>query len=508
LWEEIMKLQHLVLAAALLALPAAAAEKKGKQPAKGVDPTEAALAKADERLQAGDVDGAIGALKQATEKEGAPAILSLRLAALHDGKLEAEPALELLRAVAAKESGAVKGEAAGRQAVIEGGWGTGDPAATAEAAIAADPEGLWPTIALASVRAKEGRGDEALALAQKALAADGGAPSQAALGLAQEARADNGAAESAFRAALGAQPMNLTAKLGLARVLRKTGRAGEAADVLKAIIDAAPGALPAYKESVLVKITLNQAERALEDAQIAGALAPDDPEAQGLIQKAQVAKALALLRQNQPELAIEDLTQLSQQTPSSAEIRIGLGRAYLAKRQADQALAELKKAIELAPKSAEANYYAGQALHVFKGDAAGAVPFYEKAVALDPANTDYRIQLGAALTDPKVAQLDRAVSELTTAAAGAGAQRADCWIYLGGAHLAAKRYTEAVAALEKGLALAPDEVTGNAYLAWAYFGLKDVAKFKAQGARARTLGYKDPTFLKNLTEVERVPKIR
>jgi tetratricopeptide (TPR) repeat protein len=503
-----MKLQHLVLAV-LLALPAAAADKaKGKPPAKGVDPTEAALAKVDERVQAGDVDGAIGVLKQATEKDGAPAVLFLRLARLYDDKLEAELAIEILRALAAKESGAVKGEAAGRQAVIEGAWGTGDPVAAAEAAFLADPEGVWPTIALASVRARQGKGDEGLALAQKALAADGGAAAQAALGLAQEARADNGAAENAFRSALSAQQKNLTAQLGLARILRKTGRASEAADVLKAIIDAAPAALPAYKESVLVKITLNQAERALEDAQIAGALAPEDTEAQGLIQKAQVAKALTLLRQNQPDLALEDLTQLSQQSPSSADVRIGLGRTYLAKRQADQALVELRKAIELDPRSAEASYYAGQALHVFKGDAVGAVAFYEKAVALDPTSTEYRIQLGAALTDPKVAQLDRAVSELTTAAAGGGAQRADCWIYLGGAHLAAKRYTEAVAALEKGLALAPDEVMGNAYMAWAYLGLKDAAKFKAQGARARSLGYKDPTFLKNLADVEKGLKIR
>ncbi len=504
-----MKFQHLVLAV-LIALPAAAADKsKGKAPAKGADPTEAALAKVDERLQTGDVDGAITVLKQATEKEGAPAVLSLRLAQLHDDKLEAEPALEVLKAVAAKEAGAIKGEAAGRQAVIENAWGIGDPAVAAEAAAAADPDGLWPTIALASARAKQGRGDEALMLAQKAVAADaGGAAAQAALGLAHEVRADDSAAEGAFRAALGLQPKNLTAGLGLARVLRRTGRAAEAATIVKGIVDAAPGAVPAYKESVKIKIALNQPDQAFEDAQIAGALAPEDAEAQALIQKAQVAKALGFLARNEPELALEDLTALSQQNPTSAVIRIGLGRAYLAKRQADPALVELKKAIELDPQSAEANYFAGQALHVFKADAAGAVGFYERAVALDPANTDYRIQLGAALTDPKVAQLDRAVKELTAAATGGGAKRADCWIYLGGAHLAAKRYADAATALEKGLALQPDEVTGNAYLAWAFLGLKDAEKFKAQGAKARALGYKDPTFLKNLADVEKGIKIR
>jgi len=93
--------------------------------------------------------------------------------------------------------------------------------------------------------------------------------------------------------------------------------------------------------------------------------------------------------------------------------------------------------------------------------------------------------LGAALTDPKVAQFDRAVTRADDRSRRAVCPASRRWIYLGGAHAHLRQALHGGrgSAREWGWALAPDEVTGNAYLAWAYFGLKDVAKLKAQGAR-------------------------
>ena len=57
-------------------------------------------------------------------------------------------------------------------------------------------------------------------------------------------------------------------------------------------------------------------------------------------------------------------------------------------------------------------------------------------------------------------------------------------------------------ALEKALAAKPDNAEAEAYLAWSYFGLKDAEGFKAHGAKARSLGWKDPALFDRLAKVE------
>src|SRR6185436_20841538 len=94
-----------------------------------------------------------------------------------------------------------------------------DAVATAEAAMAADASGPWPLLALSRARSLQGKGDEALALAQQAKAASAGTPALVAVGFAQEARGDLVAAEAAYRAALAAPDAPPCATVGLARVL-------------------------------------------------------------------------------------------------------------------------------------------------------------------------------------------------------------------------------------------------------------------------------------------------
>ena len=141
-----------------------------------------------------------------------------------------------------------------------------------------------------------------------------------------------------------------------------------------------------------------------------------------------------------------------------------------------------------------------------KRDAAGAVPAYEKALAAAPGNLDYRTALGAALLEAK--EYDRAVAELGKATGSPEYKKADAWLYTGAAHLAAKRYKDAIAALEKAGSIAPDNVQVESYLAWAYFGLKDAANFKAHGGKAKTLGTKDTTLLSYLARVEKGEEIK
>jgi tetratricopeptide (TPR) repeat protein len=276
--------------------------------------------------------------------------------------------------------------------------------------------------------------------------------------------------------------------------------------MLAKVIEAAPGAVDAYKESARVKLALKRPQEAQGDAAIAAALAENDPDAQRLLKQVGVAKALEYVTANQPDLAIQELGALRDQDPAFAEVRVGLAKAYVAKRQPDAAIEELTKAIESDPKSAEAHFQLGFVQHVMKRNAAAALASYEKAVSADPANVDYRTNLGAVLTE--AGQAPRAIEELNKVVQAPGYSRADGWIYLGGAYLAGQRYKDAIGALDKGALLAPENPLAAAYLGWSYFGLKDAANFKKHAGRARSLGWKDPQLLERLKRVEAGEEIK
>jgi tetratricopeptide (TPR) repeat protein len=500
------------LLALVLAMPAAGQDKdKEKDKGKKADQkpvvvtVEDLVRQADEKAAAGDNDGAVDLLRKAAEMPTATGDVSLRLGRVLEAKGEMDTAIDAYKVAGAKLTGPAKGEALGRMAVLQRIRGMGEAGATAEAAAAADPAGAWPAIAMAHIRAGEGKGDEAVALAQKA-AATGGAAASVALGLAQEARGDLAAAEAAYRTALADPLVKVGASVGLARVLRKTGRATEAEPLIKAALDAAPGYVNAYKESARVKIALGRGAEAMGDAATAAALAENDPEAKQLAQEVAVAKAGEYLRTNQPDLAIQDLTKIRDENPDLVAARVGLAKAYVAKRQADPAVTELRKAVELDPNNSDAQFQLGQVLHLMKRDAAGAVPAYEKALAAASGNLDYRTALGAALLEAK--EYDRAVAELGKVTGSPDYKKADAWLYTGAAHLAAKRYKDAIAALDKAALAAPDNVQVESYMAWAYFGLKDAANFKAHGGKAKALGTKDATLLAYLARVEKGEEIK
>jgi tetratricopeptide (TPR) repeat protein len=494
-------MKNWILAVALAAtLPTWADDKTkdSKKPAaKAGASIEDLLAQADQKSAAGDLEGAVTTLKKAADQD-ATGNVSLRLGRLLESKGDLDLAMDAYQAASAKLTGAKKGEALARQSSLQDLRGMPESIATADAALAADPAGPWPKVALAKARARQGKGDEAVALAEAAAAA--GPAASTALGVAQEARGDMAAAEKAYRAAIEAPEERIAASVGLARVLRKTGRAAEAVPLLQQAIAAAPGAIEAYKESARVKVALNRPGDAMADAAMAAAMAEGDADAQRLVGEVTVAQALSDLASGQIDMAIQTLTTLRDKDPNLVAARVGLAKAYVAKRQPDAAIVELQKAVELAPTDGEALYQLGYVQHVIKGNAAAALPFYQKAVAAEPANTGYRTNLGAALTATK--DFDRAVAELVKVTESAGYDRPEAWIYLGQAHLGAKRYKDAIAALEKAVAIAPSSDQAYAFLGWCYFGLKDPANFKKYAGKAKELGNKEPTLLQYLGRVE------
>jgi Flp pilus assembly protein TadD len=181
-------------------------------------------------------------------------------------------------------------------------------------------------------------------------------------------------------------------------------------------------------------------------------------------------------------------------------VRLGLAKAQVARRDVAGAIAELQKAVELDPKNAAAQYQLGHVLLRMKGDAASAVAPFQKAVALEPANTDYATALGASLVGAQ--QFAPAIDLLTSLTAQPDYKQADGFVSLGQAYVQGKRYKDALPVLQKATSIAPDNADAWATLGWAYFGLKDAAKFKESAGKARTLGYKEPTLLAYLKRIE------
>ena len=499
-----MKRWSFLLVVALAATPALADDKKKKEDKKGKEapveqpaPPQDPVKEAEAKLAAGDADGAVSVLEKAMATHGSAA---LRLGELRETRGELDLAIDAYKAAAEKLSGAEKGEALGRLAVVQDTRGMAEAGVSAEAAATADPEGVWPTIALSYRRAHGGRLDEAVTLAQKAVAGGGGAAAQAALGHGLEAKGEMAGAEAAYREAIAQDETRLAPVIGLASVLRRTGRAAEAEPLLARVVEASPGAVEAYKEQARVRVALGRAEEAIGDANIAAALSEDDPEAQHLVIEVKVARALQAAGRGQADLAVQDLTELSDQNPESAEVRLGLGRAHVARRDAAAAIAELTKATELDPKLAEAFYQLGYVQLMMKANGAAAVTSLERASSLEPANALYATTLGTALVTAQ--RFEKAVDVLTTTIALPGYDRADGFVSLGQAFVNLKRYKDAVPVLEKATGLEPDNVLAWATLGWAHFGLKNSAKFKEAAGKARSLGYKEPTLLSYLKRIE------
>jgi tetratricopeptide (TPR) repeat protein len=343
-----------------------------------------------------------------------------------------------------------------------------------------------------------------MALAQQAEAAGAGAAS--ALGRACEAKGDLAAAEAAYRAALLDPAQKVAATLGLARTLQRAGRPAEALPLLREMVENQPGVLAAYKQSARTYLALDQPEEALAEATLADAMAEQDAEARQLRDECAVAKAVRQAAHGQGSLAQQDLQRLIGATPSSAALLVGLGRVHILQRQAQPALEALAKAIELQPGLAEAHFQSGYVQHMLKRDAAAALPRYQQAVQLEPANLEYRTQLGGVLV--ALGQSEPAIKELSQVTGSPGYGKAEGFMYMGMAQLAAKRYADALQALRQAAALAPDNVQVETFLAWACFGQKDSAGFLEHGRKAKALGQQDATLLQYLGRVEKGEPIK
>src|SRR5947208_2718253 len=137
-----------------LAVPAAAQEKSKKDdkkqaPAPAASSPDQLMREAEQKAAAGDKDGAAELLRRAVAMPAATGEPSMRLGRLLEGKYEFDAAIDAYKVAGDKLTGAAKGEALGRMAVLQQVRGMPEASATAQAAAAADPQGVWPATAAA-----------------------------------------------------------------------------------------------------------------------------------------------------------------------------------------------------------------------------------------------------------------------------------------------------------------------------------------------------------------------
>ena len=144
----------------------------------------------------------------------------------------------------------------------------------------------------------------------------------------------------------------------------------------------------------------------------------------------------------------------------SADAHISLGRRFKARGALDKAHAHFEKAFSLAPDSASALYYVGNA-RMDAGRWEEAVACYRKALALKPDFADALINLGIALHC--CGRLDEAL-ECYRQALSLDPGAADAHFNLGNAHIERGELDPARASYERALQLAPDFAAAAANL--------------------------------------------
>jgi tetratricopeptide (TPR) repeat protein len=152
-----------------------------------------------------------------------------------------------------------------------------------------------------------------------------------------------------------------------------------------------------------------------------------------------------------PEKALGAAHQAERLNSNLPEIHVSLGGAYKATGKTAEAIAELKRTLELAPNSDE-GYRRLAGTYLDAGRVQEALQMYKKANEVNPYYWVNHNQFGAAYM--KIAQYDKAVEEFTRVTQ-LEPDRATGYINLGVAYYQAGKWNECIPAFEKSIALSP-----------------------------------------------------
>jgi tetratricopeptide (TPR) repeat protein len=170
---------------------------------------------------------------------------------------------------------------------------------------------------------------------------------------------------------------------------------------------------PASRESrlQLAAILAGQGNHAEAKSQLLRVLGldPDHAKAHGRL-------AAILHKERKSDEAAEHCRQAIGSDPDCLEAHSTLGMILLENGKFDEAAAQLAEAARLAPDIPDTNYYCGHAFYR-QGQPDRAVPYYERALQIDPAFVPALLELASLRirTDPKLSNLDEALRLATKA---------------------------------------------------------------------------------------------
>jgi tetratricopeptide (TPR) repeat protein len=486
---------RLSLAVAALVVAGAA------QPARADKKLDEAVAKAEAQLAKGKEDEAVKILQKAAAQ------------AAKDPEPQLALALLLTRLGKLDDASAALGKA-------------GELSASASPAVKSRVLAARSSMAL-----RTGKAGDALALAQQAVQAEGGAASLAALARAQarlglpaaretaekavKAGASSGAAhlaqgdallaahldkeaEAAYKRAAEIEPRSAAAQSGLARALAAQGKAGPALEAAHTATQADAHSGEAQAALALAHLAQDPSDKASEAVaavQQGVFLEPKNPavkltlgrvfESRGQLAEAastyaeaggldpswpapSVAALGLMLRQGDATAATAGFNALSDEAKASGEAQLLLGRLLLKKEDWNGAKTALDAATTALPGVAEAQAALGTAAYNV-GELKLAADAYGRAVALEPESVAYLANYGLFLGYD--GRLDEGLQVLQKVVARPDGQSdAGSFINLGWLyrHFRPPRVAESVAAYEKALKLDPKNAKAALGIALAY----------------------------------------
>jgi len=210
-------------------------------------------------------------------------------------------------------------------------------------------------------------------------------------------------AEAPLAKARTLQPDAGAVLYGLGRVALARQNYAEAVTDLERALAAAPKATRVHYPLAMAYRGLGKKDQADTHLRLRGdgELTPPDPlmgEVADLLQNASAfeARGSKALEAKQWSEAVAQLSKAIALAPDNASTRLNLGTAYYMQGDAEHAMAQYREAIRLSPSFAKAHFVLGLLLET-RGDDRGAIDEFIATIGSDPKNLDARFSLANAL---------------------------------------------------------------------------------------------------------------
>jgi tetratricopeptide (TPR) repeat protein len=164
------------------------------------------------------------------------------------------------------------------------------------------------------------------------------------------------------------------------------GQEQQAAEVLRNAIAAGDDSAPVHGELGLLLYRQGKFDDAVQELGRAAQLDPQSPDYS-------LKLAGSIIAQQRFPVALEFLNAVRSRFENLAEYQYNFGLGHYGMGEYAQALTAFQKAAKLAPKMDTAYFFIGN-VHVAKGDMEIAIPYYRKAMALNPRSSAYCLALG------------------------------------------------------------------------------------------------------------------